>query len=113
MVKIALARAGSAEQAKDAEPALTTSEPTPVGAEPAPGSEDAVDVDPVVEVLIPAAWAAAAALHAQGRRVTRKALADVAGHLPLPLGVAGTKDPPSWSTSTGCDCSESISPLRR
>ena len=33
--------------------------------------------DPVVEVLIPAARAAAAALHQQKRRVTRKALADV------------------------------------
>jgi Protein of unknown function (DUF2637) len=77
MVKIALARAGSVERVDDAERAETAPEQTPEVGEPSPGSDAAVDADPVVAVLIPAARAAAAALHAQGRRVTRKALADV------------------------------------
>ena len=76
MVKIALARAGSAGQTEDAEQAENTSSAA-AGSGPSSPSEDTVDADPVVAVLIPAARAAAAALHSQRRRVTRKALADV------------------------------------
>jgi hypothetical protein len=75
MVKIALAPAGSAEQAEDADPAENTSQAAPTGSEPSSLAESNVDADPVVAVLIPAARAAAAALHSQRRRVTRKALA--------------------------------------
>lgn len=32
---------------------------------------------------------------------------DLVGHLPLPLGVAGHEDRPSWWASTVCACSES------
>ena len=86
MVKIALARAGTTTseapgnfevEAGAQEPATGETGLVPeqkgVGETVSKGSE----VDRVVEVLIPAARAAAATLHQQKRRVTRKALADV------------------------------------
>jgi hypothetical protein len=80
MVKIALARAGATTP--DAAPGAeieVIAQPLATGS--APQQEEVRDagpkVDPVVEVLIPAARAAAESLHQQKRRVTRKALADV------------------------------------
>jgi hypothetical protein len=85
MVKIALARAGSTgsdveeTEEEDAEQTRSSGGPDP---ELRPSVAAGVDLrvgesDPVVQVLIPAARAAAESLHQQGRRVTRKALADV------------------------------------
>jgi hypothetical protein len=77
MVKIALARSGSTSDDSHAEAAPADSSSSSIGpVAPSPSDENA-DADPVVAVLIPAARAAAAALHSQQRRVTRKALADV------------------------------------
>ena len=74
MVKIALARSEHpSETIEDmATPGASMSPP-----EDTKEIDAGSNVDPVVEVLIPAARAAAEVLHSQQRRVTRKALADV------------------------------------
>jgi hypothetical protein len=86
MVKIALARSGTtvSEPGCAAELNEGAKKATPGGSVPTPDQEEASGsdakadkADPVVTVLIPAARAAAATLHQQKRRVTRKALADV------------------------------------
>jgi hypothetical protein len=84
MVKIALARAGtipaSAIEADDDGRMLVTdpSRSADTTEQQDAGDQSKADeVDPVVEVLIPAARAAAETLHRQKRRVTWKAIADV------------------------------------
>jgi hypothetical protein len=76
MVKIALARSGSVRDVDEVAPASTAPPSPPINSQPA-SSRGCEDVDPVVAVLIPAARAAAEALHSQRRRVTSKTLADV------------------------------------
>jgi hypothetical protein len=77
MVKIALARSTGTGDDSDVEGASVDSSSSAISPGASFPSEEKADADPAVAVLIPAARSAAAALVAQRRRVTVKALRDV------------------------------------